>query len=48
MMKSFGGFGMESSKSKGKKKSLAGSDKMNKNAMVDFDDLPSGSFESAS
>jgi hypothetical protein len=47
MMKSFGGFGKESSKSKGKK-NKAGSDKMNENAMADFEDLPSGSFESAS
>ena len=38
---------MESSKSKGKKAS--GTDeKKNENALADFDDLPSGSFESAS
>ena len=45
MLRSFAKFGMESSKSKGRKGSAKG---MNQNAMADFDNLPSGSFDSNS
>jgi len=47
MLRSFGEFGLESSKSKGKKAEVTAERKEEKQ-IVDFDDLPSGSFESAS
>ena len=47
ILRSFGEFGMESSKSKGKQ-AVEAAEKKKENQIADFDDLPSGSFESVS